>query len=416
MKAILSFVVLLLCLTSVFAQEADMAIETISIDRAIMPPVPPGGTLGQNHYYSVVFDEEGEAAVGAKLQVQNTGKEELKELVIEIPGKNIRMINIVQEVQTKQKRCIYWAEKECMQWEEYEGWPQKYYSVESKEEELSKSRKYTLKLPVPMEEQKTAVILLYYKVEDYAEKSLGTFDFDFETLKVGQDVNQIRVAVNVQEKLYLKGVEGEIEYRDSVEAPMAKLAVAEASGAESQQLQDFSNRLEWMNGMVRTASGLDPWESFHVTGEYARSKLALYKGTITGVAVALIAFITLMAYGIKRAASKRENKALEVSIAGIGSGFVLTLVWVVFGYMLKNLNTWIGYQYSDLLAIFIVLMAAIISLVLLVGPALYIGYKAGAKYGFITAGVMLVTMVVLAIIIIVILALTTAKPEPIIYY
>src|SRR3989338_7731021 len=129
MKKIL--LIALLLVVSVYAQEAIR-----------MPTPIDGAGLGQNQFYSVVFDGEGDAIVAAKLKIQNIGKESLKELDIEIPGKNVRLVNIMQEVIRFQKICgAYDPKGNCSYYYNQQIWPPEYYSIEKNTEKLSKSVK-----------------------------------------------------------------------------------------------------------------------------------------------------------------------------------------------------------------------------------------------------------------------------------
>src|SRR3989344_1122535 len=104
MKKYLMLAILML-IPLAFAQQ------DIAIGRPSIMPIPGGDlTLSQNHFYSVNFDGEGEATVAAKVAIQNTGKELLKEVKLEIPGTSVRLINALQEVQTKKQRCSNWRD------------------------------------------------------------------------------------------------------------------------------------------------------------------------------------------------------------------------------------------------------------------------------------------------------------------
>ena len=119
MKKTLLILISLLLAASVYAQ-------------AVRMPTPIDGTgLGQNQFYSVVFDGEGDSIVAAKLKIQNIGKEPLKELNIEIPGENVRLINIMQEAIRFQKICgAYDPKGNCSYYYDQQVWPPEYYSIE----------------------------------------------------------------------------------------------------------------------------------------------------------------------------------------------------------------------------------------------------------------------------------------------
>lgn len=412
---------------AVFAQTASEKM------IAPMPPVPGGdvNAFGQNHFYSVIFDGEGEAIVAAKLKVQNTGKENISEMQIEIPGKSVRIVNMMQEVQKKEKKCSYWEkvcvsyDKEtdtcnefkdkCSNWYVQDIWPPFYYTINRTSEQLSKSVKYSLELPSPIAEQETGTILIYYKVEGYADKTLGAYDFDFETIKLNQDVNQVRVAVNVIEGLYMKGGKANVDYRSGFSVMEKAAPAMSADGVQSQDLQQFSSQIEWQDGYVKTTQGLDPWESFHVKGKYATSWLMLHK---LGILIALVVFIAIIGgivMAFKKIMSSKKESLLALFGIGTGAAILLILTWVFLGYIMDKVGIWIGWQYSALISLMMVLLGVIMTLALLFGPAIYIGITKGAKNGLIVFGIEIAMLLVLSIIVVIILAVLNQSPPPVIY-
>ena len=399
MKKTLLILISLLLAASVYAQ-------------AVRMPTPIDGTgLGQNQFYSVVFDGEGDSIVAAKLKIQNIGKEPLKELNIEIPGENVRLINIMQEAIRFQKICgAYDPKGNCSYYYNQQVWPPEYYSIEKDTEKLSKSAKVTLNLPVELKEGETGTILLYYKTNSYVEKSLGVFNFDFETIKWIFDTDKIRVAVNVQQDLYLEGVKGKIEYQDN-------FAVAEkalVSGVQSQDLQQFSSQIEWQQGIVKEASGLDPYESFHAKGRYAESWLNLNKGRIgIGILITLIILGLLYYFVYRKIKKAKGNIVLKAIGTGVISGIVSIALWILVSFLLDWIRQFIYYQYSNLLTLLIVLIVGIISLVLIFGPALYFGFKHGFINGIWCLGACLITLMIMGIVAIIIFSLLQQNPVPI---
>lgn len=402
------------------AQMADVAVA-----RPAIMPIPPGEdlTLSQNHFYSVNFDGEGEATVATKISIQNTGKEKLDEVKIEVPGTSVRLINALQEVQQKSMRCGYWPgpivypsdksyeevpeehRAKCQNW--YETYDFKYYSLEREENKLSKSVQYTFTLPKPIGDQETAKIILYYKAEGYTDRSAGVFDFDFETLKINQDINQIRVAVTVQDDLFLEGVESEVEYRGGAMLKTMETAMAPApSGVASADIQQFSSQIEWAPGLVKEARGLDPLESFHVTGRYAKSRIALYQGKIWTSAIVLLLAVLGMAFGARRLLSGKA-KSSSPTLAVVGGGLIsavgMFVVWVIAFMLMAAMRQMVDYQLQSMVGLLIMLISVLISLALLIGTPVLVGYRHGIPAGLMTVGVMMLTLLVLTIIAVVFL-------------
>ena len=88
MNKIISIIVFLLILPIVFSSKIDYLYHE-----------------NNAHYYSVTFDEEGEASVTARLSFQNTGETPIKSIRLEIPGYDARIINILQEYYPQELIC-----------------------------------------------------------------------------------------------------------------------------------------------------------------------------------------------------------------------------------------------------------------------------------------------------------------------
>jgi len=409
-----------------------------SASAMIMPGyVPPinDGVFGQNQYYSVVYDGEGEAAVGAKLLIQNNGKEKIDSTIIEIPGTGIRMIRAVQEVYGKEQYCYKWDqvcvdedeysctkyERQCDDWR----WRSKtyepaYYSLDPEEEELSESVKYTFKLEKPLGEQEQSAILLYYKVPKSAEKKFGVFNFKFETAKTPYDVNSVRVAVNTQEELYLKGGEAETQYRATYDTAFKEMSAPSEIGIQSKALSNFSNQITHTNGYTKTTSGLDPWESFTVEGKYAKSRATLYMGAIIGWVIGALAFLTglgfLIRWLIRRSAKKRKLNStskinrpelLPLKIVGLGMGVAVGIIILIIlsSLLFQIISSNIHYQYRSLIGLLIILLNGILVLASITGSSLYFGIKHGAIKGVLVLVTTITSLLILGIIVVIVFAI-----------
>src|SRR3989344_5147217 len=76
----------------------------------------PTNSYNQNNqYYTVTFDGEGEASVIGKLNFYNFGKNQINNIRLEIPGNNIRIINIVQEYYGYNAICAHQGYEECFE-------------------------------------------------------------------------------------------------------------------------------------------------------------------------------------------------------------------------------------------------------------------------------------------------------------
>jgi len=370
---------------------------------------PDRSGFGSNQWYSVFLDGEGEVSVAAKLQIYNTGKDPLDSITVEIPGTSVRILLLLQEVQTVQQQCVRWEticaayspdsvctawgpggpgdcvkfEKPCMRQErrceEYKqviGQPYNYIPLDAPKETLSKSTKITIPLEQKIASQKQGTLLIYYKSANVAEKSAGVWNFDVETLKWGFDTNQVRVAVNVEPNFFLKGQSAEVEYRPAAFGAFA--AASEMAEAEaSKELSAVSNRIMYEPGWVRETRGLDPWESFHVTGEYAESEFALHKGSIFLTLLVIVGLILGGIFVVRKLIKVRikTGTPATVILAGFVSSIVLIVSWVLIVFMLENVSQWVNYRFTEIIIPILLLVSVVWFLVLVFGPGLFVGLR-----------------------------------------
>lgn len=216
-------VIFLLFLTSVFG----------SIER-IAPY--PGGTnyvTNFNQYYSAFFDEEGEAYVALTFDLSNADDASIDMLNIEIPGRNLILLNVLQ--QTNDRSCMEWSnvceeysdvsqtcvqydyngncvrfEKPCLKMKQdcvryNPGYNRQYKQIDVEPVKLSNSYTLPINFIDTVEAQETSNFMLIYKVDGYSDEVLGAKKFEFETAKFPYMSNNVRVSINVQEGLHLKG-------------------------------------------------------------------------------------------------------------------------------------------------------------------------------------------------------------------
>ncbi len=354
-----------------------------------LPPDYPTSSLSSSQYYTVTFDAEGEAIVVAKLTFQNTGSIPLGAINLEIP-RQVEMINAVQEVKAAKDKNNYY------------GW--KYKTLPYSQNTLSTSSTFTFTLPQAVGEQEQAVILLYYKATGMVQQGIFDYGFNFETIKHGQYTQQVRVSLSVQEGLYLKGGEIRLNYNNVMSTSFAQNAFASAE-VSGQEMSKLSQSLTYASGnIVKTTSGLDPWESFTVDGIYSSSKLWLYKWNILGGFAILAGLILLCAWGIRKMKSKLK-KELPFSgvLWGLGNSLVaLAAGWFGF-YLLEHLPRMFSYAMRDVVGIIIAFGLVLLGFLLLLGFPVYLSLQrndwriglmvfASTIFGLVVGGMILVVM------------------------
>ncbi len=382
----------------------------LATDMIIEKPYYPynQNSFGTNQFYNVVFDGEGQAVVVVKINIQNLGKDAINDLTLEIPGKNVRIISSLQEFYEKEQRCSYYnyncvtyakdaqctqydsngecvktekicikQDQQCASWYNQTIYPPKYYNLEKTEEQLSESKRVKFKLDVAIKEQETTTLILYYKTDGLASENLGVFDFDFQTIKMNFDTQQVRVSVGVNPDLYFEGGEAKVNYQPNF-AVFDKAELMSAKGIQSQELSDFSRNIEYSYGYVKTAQGLDPWESFSVKGKYATSWFALQKWKIFSVSLVVLALIVGFILGIVRLLKfKKTSLPIAVGFSSLASSILVTIVWFGGIKLLQLFSTFSYSSNSQMFILLLGLMWIILLLIVLFAPSIYFGVKQG---------------------------------------
>lgn len=391
MKKALILLFILILSSIVFAQERLMS------PTIIVPPEPDGNNIvGGNQYYTVNYDGEGEAAVLVKLEIQNIDKKNLTELSLEIPGSNVRIISIVQEYYEKMQQCIDYEEvctnfsegkcqeyiRRCKRYYDQIVYPPKYYPIAYEKEALSESNLLRFNLPKEIGTQENAVVLIYYKSNKYAEKKFLAYKIDFETIKINADTQNVRVAINVDQDLVLEGKKAEVNYRDNF-AMAEKSLSAPIAGASSDSLQQLSNFVTYAEGYVKTASGLDPLESFSVKGRYAKSWVALHWfGTLVTLLALVVIGLGLYSLYVKKIAKLTHGRIIAKTIGlGIASSVSVLLLWFLTSFLVNLIRQSLDWQTANLFAVLLYLMTGLMMLLVFFGPPVYMGVKHGFMSG-----------------------------------
>jgi hypothetical protein len=378
--------------------------------QAYEPLPPQPAPQGASQQYAVVFDGEGEAAVMARLAFQNLAEQAITAVTLEVPGTAVRVLAALQEVQQHQQQCMNWQETcvqrageqvcrafdeqgACISWERpcirYDractGWASMptgtgLQVVRRDEEALSGSRRVTLTLSQPIKPQQSGTLFISYKALGYARKTLGGWRFAFETLKHGSDTTTVRVAVNVQEGLTLKGGQADVAYRPSFGA-FAAMEKAAVGAMASPDVQQAINSVLWAPGYVKQTSALDPWESFIVRGRYAGSWLGLHWQSL----LAALLVIGLIGISIAAAVRRLQVRRWPDFLLVLGTGFAAAAAEVGLGliapWALERLHR---VFYNEALILLAVLLTGLLMLATAFGPAVLVGVRRGPLNGFLT--------------------------------
>lgn len=430
---------------TVFAQDSAPSDSGLTTEKMVAP-IPPGTGMppqlfGQNQSYSVVFRGNGEAVVNARVTFTNTGSSLLASLGFRVPKVEPKDVLAFQVVRTGP--CVRYAPEAtaevqnmlyvptCLQYDEPQdpyAWygPAKYQKAATQYE----GDTLTITLPQPIKPEKFGSILLYYHAFGYAKKDIvGTYQFSFETLQATEPVEQVDVGITTDTNLRLRGTQDKVNYRFENVGVVSKGMTHMAAPAENTRLDSYYQQIG-TGQLIKSASNLQPLESFTVRGSYADNLPRLYAKEIA-IGMGVFVVIVLLTVGVLRIAikvlrtqpSRQPQPAAPSQTATIlvvvGLSF-LSAVFIV-GYTVavifitRSLSILLNYDYTVQLPIVVVL--SIISLgvygFLLVAPAIFVSMKRGSLYGLITAGLTLGWVFLAAILFAVITFVSGNPPYPV---
>jgi hypothetical protein len=265
----------------------------------------------------------------------------------------------------------------------------------------------------------------------YATKNLfGAFAYTFESLKVEDDIRNLRVGISTDSDLVLKGVKGEIDYR--FEAPTAALDSAQMGAAkESAAIDQYYTQIG-TGRVTKTASNLAPLESYSVTGAYAKNRLFLYAKEVVSIVAALIIVFVISLVIIRKVLKKlkqdnqdgQEDKSSAMGSTGqmllitSGVGFLSSVL--IAGYTLATLAVGtfltqaVSYRFNTIIVLFLVIISLFVYMLLLLAPAVYLGIKKGVGWGIVSAVSTIIWLFIYMVVaIFVILLIGTGSRSPV---
>ncbi len=384
----------------------------------IVPDYPypdPNGSKTHDQYYSVVFDGEGEAAVIAKLNIVNRTSRNLNTINLDIPAKSLRLINAVQGISARP--CVRYdysvrSSPICTQYGT-SYYSTNYYTLKPEIQKLKNVYSLTINLKRPIEPQGSSGILLHYKATGYVKSALDLYNFSFETIKESFDVDNVRVAINVQEGFRIKGGSAKTNYAPNFATLSSEKSF---SGGADASLQAFSSRIVKEVGFVRQTQSLDPGENFVVKGTYSSSLLFLYLQDI--IKILVIATLVLLIVWVFYKRWKARNQKAAASIHPLVQVFGMSLTSITGLIAISVLGLWVlgrvatgsNGLFNVLVVLLILLLLLIFAVSLIFGPAIYFGVRKGLLYGAISVGISVVILILFTIILLVVLGVPGAGP------
>lgn len=390
------------------AQEARSTIAP-DIGR-IMPPIAPDTSnsllFGQKHSYSVVFRGNGEAITYAKIVIPNREEQALSEFSFEIPKVNPSEMTMYQ--MKLPKECVRYnytdPNNPCVEYRDPDYGQDYYYYGSGQTAEYTKIKYtqsgniYNLTLPNSVEPSKSTAIIISYAAKGYVDNSFGLYKFNFETIKVNSRIQSIRVAVDVDSDLLLKGKHSSVNYNEGVEAmPMAKLG--DSSAISSRELDRVVSNIGSYGAIIKESKSLAPNESFNVRGEYAKNWLQLYRNEIMITILVIIVIIVLIYLISKYINSKPKDNSTKTKLSqdktnnivnknsinlfnltnvlvSLGTVILLIIVNIIIR-IFNQYNNWQSILYDPTFSSLISVITTLLYAFILLAPAIMIGLKRG---------------------------------------
>lgn len=398
--------------------------------------INPSAVFGQDHAYTVTLRGNGEAIINARISFSNFEDGDKSTLQLRVPQGEPQDIVAYQVM--RKPRCIQYADVRydkpiggdysienvpCLEYQEpnyYDYWWEKtqYLKVET----LLDGDTITITLPKPVLSNSSGSIVLYYRSLGIVKKAFfGSFNYKFDTLKVKDPIRNLTVGITTDQEMVLKGAASQVQYRFDYAMPMIQsVGYSNKSTVVSTEFDNYVGQIG-QGIIVKTASYLQPLDSFVVRGSYAKSTLRLYAGDIfKGASIVLGIFVILVGsiiYFMKRRKHSSENTLTQKLESSNGmSKATITAMMLLVSFVSSLISvgyTGLLYAVTQLLqqwmyssnSIFIVLLLLIFSLVIYIsvvgGPAIFMGIKKGIWWGvgtFLLTLFWLMTFLIVAIV------------------
>lgn len=398
----------------------------------ILPPNSNPNILGQDHRYTVTFRGNGEAVVSVRLVFSNMTDSALSTLSFRVPKtdpQDIIAFQVLQEPQCIRFQPLTAEDKQkgiyqptCQQYQEpdfynYWGGSAKYQKASH---ELN-SDTIVVTLPRPVQANRNGSILLYYRGFGYAKKNLfGAFDYSFETLKVEDKIQNLTVGVSTDSDLYLKGTKGQVNYRFDDSFATMKMESAGLAAPTANVAFDRMYSMIGQGTITKTASNLQPLDSYTVKGSYADSWLKLYAPwVIIGIVAFLLVVLCIVAvirWIIKRLSVRTVKTQTQTATAVSGStlafleicgvSFLSTFLIILYTFCLifiqRVFQRTFPYDAIMLMTVLLLILSLAIYGILFFAPAIFIGLRRGFAWGLGTVGLAIFWLIIFIVLFLVV--------------
>lgn len=374
-------------------QSADSA---VSEEVNTMMVRPPDGLstpfFGQNHSYSVTFRGNGEAIVILKAVFSNTKNDFLKEIKLRVPKIDPKDVSAYQVFITPYCLRYKTALNICEQYSEPQFYPYPNGTLSYQQASARvEADTIVITLPQALKTNASGSIVLYFRGFGYARKNIfGAYTYAFESLKVDDRISNLQIGITTDSDLVLRGVKGNVNYRFT--GQMAGVAMEKSLSAPmaNSNFDSLYNQVGH-GGITKTATNLQPLDSYTVKGSYADTSLRLYaKEILIGIVIVIIC-ITIFLLIIKKVfrylinrhtdATKKQTKliiafGLSVVSSLLIVGYTILLMILVRSGFLSSF-----YEVQMLITLLIFILSSAIYILFFFAPAIIVGIRYGGLWG-----------------------------------
>lgn len=351
--------------------------------------------LGQEHNYSIVLRGNGETIVYANLVINNTENSPRKDFSFEIPDANISELVVYQRWIPSQ--CINYdayAQSKCVEYS-YDGYYGNPYGIASyrKLDVTNSGSKYQVNFSEEILPNTHTSLVVSYAAKGYVTKKLGVFNFSFPIIKVSDRIQNVRVTVDVDSELYLKGKKSSVDYGSNMMADSAAMSMRSGEVA-APAMDQFVSRIGTSGALFKEAKSVAPGESFIVKGQYSTSAWLLNLNKIIIAILALIVLVVVV-YFVRKflhkraVASSAQTGALDTQLgSGVLSLFhplvlvlsfasVASIIGITYLFSKGNGSMLFNFYPSAMFGLLMMLMIMMLYFLLLAGPGIFMGIKHG---------------------------------------
>ncbi|MEK7544106.1 MAG: hypothetical protein AAB557_04510 [Patescibacteria group bacterium] len=400
--------------------------EKLITPDTFMPPIPQDSpNLGQDHAYSVLLRGNGDAVVTMRAAFTNEEPTPTNIFSLRIPRVEPKRVSAFQI--SREPQCLRFKPynpsdlsgqpNQCQEYQDanyFQWYGQAKYQKATTQ---FTGDTLTITLPKPVLPAKSGSVLVVLMASGYAKKDpFGAYSYAFETFQVEKSsITKSTIGISVDSDLVLDGAKGTVNYRFSETEALSLAAGAEKEAMVSPQLDQLYSQTGY-GTITKTASYLEPLESYTVKGRYADSLIRLYgKGILIGLGIFAAVLVLLFFLGrsaLRALTNPRINGATPSSVdvmLMIGGSFLSAGLIAVYTAGLFFLRTTIQQVVSYELVGVVLILATIISIglygLLLIAPAILVGLRRGLAWGMGTFGLTILFLIINTFIMILTLTL-----------